>query len=142
MSYPFHFQAFSSSFFYHRRHRYFVSIDKVVPLRLPSYPSRHLENVLRRVDYSSIPLAGTLPPPIAIFQLFTRATAEIPFTPVRFPLMGESVYRRRFVPWLQENVQRLEGSFERAEEAAKDLTGKGLSRISRAKPWSPFRRLR
>jgi hypothetical protein len=30
-----------------------------------------------------------------------------------------------FISWLQENVQRLGGSFELAEEAAEDLTGKG-----------------
>ena len=69
-------------------------------------------------------LAGLSLPPIAISQLLTRAAAELPLRSVRFPLIGE--YHDAFtgdelVSWLQENVQGLGGSLDRAEEAAKDL---------------------
>ena len=70
-------------------------------------------------------LAGLSLPPIAVSQLLARAAAELPLRPVRFPLIGEyhdAFTGDEFVSWLQENVQGLGGSLDRAEEAAKDLT--------------------
>ncbi|KAF8159691.1 hypothetical protein B0H34DRAFT_796910 [Crassisporium funariophilum] len=70
-------------------------------------------------------LAGLSLPPAAISQLLTRAAAELPLRPVRFPLLGEyqdAFTGDEFTSWLKENVPGLGGSLDRAEEAAKDLT--------------------
>jgi len=74
---------------------------------------------------SPVLLAGLSLPPVAISQLLTRAAAELPLRPVRFPLLGE--YQDCFtgeelVAWLNENVQGFGGSLDRAEDAARDLT--------------------
>ncbi|KAF8909412.1 hypothetical protein CPB84DRAFT_1743969 [Gymnopilus junonius] len=64
-------------------------------------------------------------PPAAVSQLLSRAAAELPLRPVRFPLLGEyqdAFTGEEFVAWLQENLKGLGGSLDRAEEAAKDLT--------------------
>ncbi|KAF5316623.1 hypothetical protein D9619_006671 [Psilocybe cf. subviscida] len=70
-------------------------------------------------------LAGLAVPPAAVSQLLTRAAAELPLRPVRFPLLGEyqdAFSGEEFVAWLQANVPGLGGNLDRAEEAAKDLT--------------------
>ncbi|KAJ7077876.1 hypothetical protein B0H15DRAFT_557408 [Mycena belliarum] len=70
-------------------------------------------------------LAGLSLPPIAVSQLLTRAAAELPLRPVRFPLLGEypdCFTGEEFVAWLNENVQGFGGSLDRAEDAAKELT--------------------
>ncbi|KAJ7115832.1 hypothetical protein C8R44DRAFT_793397 [Mycena epipterygia] len=70
-------------------------------------------------------LAGLSLPPVAISQLLTRAAAELPLRPVRFPLLGEypdCFTGEEFVAWLNENVQGFGGSLDRAEDAAKELT--------------------
>ncbi|EIN06168.1 hypothetical protein PUNSTDRAFT_145491 [Punctularia strigosozonata HHB-11173 SS5] len=73
---------------------------------------------------SPILVAGISLPPAAISALLTRAAAELPLRPVRFPLIGE--YKdcfsgEEFVTWLNENVEAFGGSLDRAEDAAKDL---------------------
>ncbi|KAJ7449578.1 hypothetical protein FB451DRAFT_1102501 [Mycena latifolia] len=70
-------------------------------------------------------LAGLSLPPVAVSQLLTRAAAELPLRPVRFPLLGEypdCFTGEEFVAWLNENVQGFGGSLDRAEDAAKELT--------------------
>lgn len=70
-------------------------------------------------------LAGLSLPRQAISSLLTRAAAELPLRPVRFPLLGEypdCFTGEEFVVWLNENVQGFGGSLDRAEDAAKDLT--------------------
>lgn len=88
-----------------------------------------------RVELPSSPTPPMPPPPIllaglslpvaAISQLLTRAAAELPLRPVRFPLLGEyqdAFTGEEFVAWLNENVQGFGGSLDRSEEAARDLT--------------------
>lgn len=70
-------------------------------------------------------LAGLSFSPTALSQLLTRAAAELPLRPVRFPLLGE--YQDTFngeelVTWLKDRVDGFDGSLDRAEEAAKELT--------------------
>ncbi|KAJ6621349.1 hypothetical protein B0H10DRAFT_2432380 [Mycena sp. CBHHK59/15] len=70
-------------------------------------------------------LAGLSLPPVAVSQLLTRAAAELPLRPVRFPLLGEypdCFTGEEFVAWLNENVHGFGGSLDRAEDAAKELT--------------------
>ncbi|KAJ7801733.1 hypothetical protein B0H13DRAFT_2259794 [Mycena leptocephala] len=70
-------------------------------------------------------LAGLSLPPVAVSQLLTRAAAELPLRPVRFPLLGEypdCFTGEEFVAWLNDNVQGFGGSLDRAEDAAKELT--------------------
>lgn len=88
-----------------------------------------------RVELSSSPephltpqpilLAGLSFPPSAVSLLLTRAAAELPLRPVRFPLLGEyqdTFTGEEFVSWLNDNVQGFGGSLDRAEDAARDLT--------------------
>lgn len=80
---------------------------------------------------SSIPLtplpillAGLAMAPATVSQLLAHAATELPLRSVRFPLLGEyhdAFTGEEFVTWLQEHVQGLGGSLDRAEEAAKDL---------------------
>ena len=70
-------------------------------------------------------LAGLSLPPVAVSQLLTRAAAELPLRPVRFPLLGEyqdAFTGDEFTTWLKDNVEGLGGSLDRAEDAARDLT--------------------
>ncbi|KAG5649730.1 hypothetical protein H0H81_002332 [Sphagnurus paluster] len=70
-------------------------------------------------------LAGLSLPPVAVSQLLTRAAAELPLRPVRFPLLGEypdCFSGDEFVSWLNENVQGFGGSIDLAEDAARELT--------------------
>ncbi|KAI0272568.1 hypothetical protein BC834DRAFT_857325 [Gloeopeniophorella convolvens] len=69
-------------------------------------------------------LAGLSLPPAAVSDLLTRAAAELKMRPVRFPILGEyhCFTGEEFVDWLNENVQGFGGSFDRAEDAARDLT--------------------
>lgn len=70
-------------------------------------------------------LAGLSMPPASVSQLMTRAAAELPLRPVRFPLLGEyqdCFTGEEFVAWLNENIPGFGGSLDKAEDAAKDLT--------------------
>ncbi|KAJ7066747.1 hypothetical protein C8F01DRAFT_1020317 [Mycena amicta] len=70
-------------------------------------------------------LAGLSLSPAAVSQLLTRAAAQLPLRPVRFPLLGEypdCFTGEEFVAWLNENVQGFGGSLDRAEDAARELT--------------------
>jgi hypothetical protein len=72
-----------------------------------------------------IVLAGVAFPPTAVSQLLTRAAAEMPLRPVRFPLIGEyneCFTGEEFVAWLTANVANFNGNIDKAEEAARDLT--------------------
>ncbi|KAI0058993.1 hypothetical protein BV25DRAFT_1890544 [Artomyces pyxidatus] len=73
---------------------------------------------------SPILLAGLSLPPSAISDLLSRAASELRLRPVRFPILGEyhCFTGEEFVVWLSENVEGLGGSFDRAEDAARDLT--------------------
>ena len=75
-----------------------------------------------------ITIAGLSLPQAAISNLLNRAAATMPLRPVRFPLIGEyqdCFSGEDFVLWLKENVHGLGDSFDRAEDAAKDLYEEG-----------------
>jgi hypothetical protein len=69
-------------------------------------------------------LAGLSLTPTAVSDLLLRASAELKLQTISFPIVGEyQVFTGEdFVAWLNVNVQGFGGSFERAEEAARDLT--------------------
>ncbi|KAA1468841.1 hypothetical protein DENSPDRAFT_795101 [Dentipellis sp. KUC8613] len=70
-------------------------------------------------------LAGLSLPPAAVSSLLTRAAAEMPLRPVRFPIIGEypdCFTGEEFQAWLTSNVEGFGGSLDRAEDAAKELT--------------------
>ncbi|KIM44972.1 hypothetical protein M413DRAFT_17839 [Hebeloma cylindrosporum] len=95
------------------------------PPMSPIPPPKELPSSPMPIIPQPMLLAGLSLPPIAVSQLLTRAAAELPLRSVRFPLIGEyhdAFTGDEFVSWLQENVQGLGGSLDRAEEAAKDLT--------------------
>ncbi|KII87448.1 hypothetical protein PLICRDRAFT_142731 [Plicaturopsis crispa FD-325 SS-3] len=74
---------------------------------------------------SPILLAGLSLPPAAISSLLVRAASELPLRPIRIPLLGEyqdCFTGEEFVTWLNEHVDGFGGSFDRAEDAARDLT--------------------
>lgn len=81
---------------------------------------------------SPIVLAGLSLPPPAISALLTRAAAELPLRPVRFPILGEYAdcfSGEEFVSWLMANVEAFDNSWDKAEEAAGELAEKqGLLR--------------
>jgi hypothetical protein len=77
------------------------------------------------VQTQSIVLADLSFTPLAVAQLLTKASTELPLRPVRFPLLGE--YQDAFsgdelVSWLKLHVAGLGGSLDKAEEMARDLT--------------------
>ena len=69
-------------------------------------------------------LAGLSLPPAAVSDLLSHASTELKLQTIRFPIVGEyQVFTGEdFVAWLNVNVQGFGGSFERAEEAARELT--------------------
>ncbi|KAF8273068.1 hypothetical protein EI94DRAFT_1795447 [Lactarius quietus] len=69
-------------------------------------------------------LAGLSMLPAAVSDLLLRASAELKLQTISFPIVGEyQVFTGEdFVAWLNVNVQGFGGSFERAEEAARELT--------------------
>ena len=82
----------------------------------PSVPPKPLPQIL---------LAGLSFSPSAVSQLLTRAAAELPLRPVKFPLLGEyqdAFTGEEFVTWLKDNVEGFGGNLDHAEEAARELT--------------------
>lgn len=69
-------------------------------------------------------LAGLSLPPAAVSDLLTRASTELKLQSIRVPIVGEYLCftGEQFVVWLNENVQGFGGSFDRAEQAARELT--------------------
>ncbi|KAI0027804.1 hypothetical protein K488DRAFT_80972 [Vararia minispora EC-137] len=70
-------------------------------------------------------LAGLSLPPAGVSNLLMRAREQLPLRPVRLPILGEyqdCFTGDEFAAWLRDNVAGLGGSFDRAEEAARDLT--------------------
>ncbi|KAG6909042.1 hypothetical protein DXG01_002316 [Tephrocybe rancida] len=70
-------------------------------------------------------LGGLSLTPASVSVLLTRAAAELPLRPVRFPLIGEyqdCFNGGEFVSWLNENVPGFGGNLDVAENAARDLT--------------------
>jgi len=100
--------------------------DLASPLAMSPLPSiKELPTAPSPRATQPILLAGLALTPGAVSQLLTRAAAELPLRPVRFPLLGEyqdAFTGEEFVAWLQEHVPGFDGSLDRAEEAAKDLT--------------------
>ncbi|KAJ3508730.1 hypothetical protein NLJ89_g5595 [Agrocybe chaxingu] len=87
------------------------------PKELPSPPTAP----------QTVTLAGLAIPAASLSQLLSRAAAELPLRPVRFPLLGEyqdAFTGDEFVTWLKDNVPAFEGSLDLAEDAARDLTEK------------------
>ena len=79
-----------------------------------------------------IVLSGLSLSPAALSSLLTRAAAELPLRPVRFPLLGEyqdCFAGEEFVRWLCKNVKEFNDSLDAAEDAARELTeNEGLLR--------------
>lgn len=69
-------------------------------------------------------LAGLSLLPAAVSDLLSRASTELKLQSISFPIVGEyqCFTGEDFVAWLNMNVQGFGGSFERAEEAARELT--------------------
>ena len=69
-------------------------------------------------------LAGLSLPPAAVSDLLSRASSELKLQSISFPIVGgyQCFTGEDFVAWLNVNVQGFGGSFERAEEAARQLT--------------------
>jgi hypothetical protein len=69
-------------------------------------------------------LAGLSLLPAAVSDLLSHASTELKLQTISFPIVGEyQVFTGEdFVAWLNVNVQGFGGSFERAEEAARELT--------------------
>ena len=69
-------------------------------------------------------LAGLSLPAAAVSDLLTRASSELTLQSIRFPILGEyyCFTGDQFATWLHENVQGFGGSFDRAEQAARELT--------------------
>ncbi|KAI9458178.1 hypothetical protein BJY52DRAFT_1270186 [Lactarius psammicola] len=69
-------------------------------------------------------LAGLSLPPAAVSDLLSRASTELKLQSISFPFVGEyqCFTGEDFAAWLNVNVQGFGGSFERAEEAARELT--------------------
>ncbi|KAF4610740.1 hypothetical protein D9613_006830 [Agrocybe pediades] len=100
--------------------------DLASPLPMSPLPSiKELPPAPSQRSTQPILLAGLALTPGAVSQLLTRAAAELPLRPVRFPLLGEyqdAFTGEEFVAWLQEHVPAFDRSLDRAEEAAKELT--------------------
>lgn len=79
-----------------------------------------------------IVLAGVSLPPPAVSSLLARAAEQLPLRPIRFALLGEyqdCFSGEEFVTWLRENVEAFENSWDRADDAAREITEKqGLLR--------------
>ncbi|KAH7929102.1 hypothetical protein BV22DRAFT_1057685 [Leucogyrophana mollusca] len=96
------------------------------PMSPPLPPAKlDIASATSPVPEAPILLAGLSLPPSAISGLLTRAAAELPLRPVRFPLLGEyqdCFTGEEFVTWLNTNVAGFGGSLDTAEDAARDLT--------------------
>ncbi|KAJ7587883.1 hypothetical protein C8J56DRAFT_940472 [Mycena floridula] len=81
--------------------------------------------VLRPASSDVLKLAGIPFTPSSLSQLLLRASHELPLRAVRFPLLGQyegCFSGEEFVAWMNLNVPAFNGSLDRAEDAAKDLT--------------------
>ncbi|KAJ7583161.1 hypothetical protein C8J56DRAFT_791259 [Mycena floridula] len=82
-------------------------------------------DVLRPASSDVLKLAGIPFTPSSLSQLLLRASHELPLRAVRFPLLGQyegCFSGEEFVAWMNLNVPAFNGSLDRAEDAAKDLT--------------------
>jgi hypothetical protein len=73
---------------------------------------------------SPIVLGGLSLPPSAVSALLARAKDELPLRPIRVPILGEypeCFSGEEFVTWLMESVQAFGSSWDKAEEAARQL---------------------
>lgn len=96
------------------------------PLSPPLPPAR-IDTLDTKPPTQPIPIGDLLLTPQELSALLTRAKSEMNLRPVKFPLLGEyqdSFTGEEFASWLKENVKAFEGSLDRAEDAAKDLTEK------------------
>ncbi|TFY52335.1 hypothetical protein EVG20_g10594, partial [Dentipellis fragilis] len=96
------------------------------PLSPPLPPAKlHIPPSPAAPNPEPIILAGLSLPPAAVSSLLTRAAAEMPLRPVRFPIIGEypdCFTGEEFQAWLTTNIEGFDGSLDRAEDAAKELT--------------------
>jgi hypothetical protein len=104
-------------------------VDAINDSPPPLSPQLSQEAVVIKTSSSPSPpepilLAGLSLPPTAVSDLLTRASSELKLRPVRVPIVGEYLCFTgdEFVTWLTENVQGFGGSFDRALEAARELT--------------------
>ena len=96
-----------------------VPVPSVV---IPSTPPK-LESVVPSEPV--VLLAGLAFSGAALPNLLKRAKAELPLRPVRFPILGEyedTFTGEDFTTWLKNNVPGFDGSLDRAETAARELT--------------------
>ncbi|KAG6821453.1 hypothetical protein H0H93_010177 [Arthromyces matolae] len=94
------------------------SVTASPPMMSPLTPPAQLQP-------EPILLGGLALSAASISQLLTRAAAELPLRPVRFPLIGEypdCFNGEEFVSWLNDNVPGFGGNLDVAEDAARDLT--------------------
>ncbi|KAI0923819.1 hypothetical protein AcV5_009263 [Taiwanofungus camphoratus] len=97
------------------------------PLSPPLPPAKLATNPVPPAPAPPIIVAGLSLTPTELSALLNRAKAELPLRPVRFPLLGEyqeCFSGEEFATWLRENVKDFEGSLDRAEDMAKELTEK------------------
>ncbi|KAF8327151.1 uncharacterized protein EI90DRAFT_2998640 [Cantharellus anzutake] len=88
------------------------------PLRIPQSQASLDNGPL--VTLVGVPFTGS-----AILDLLKRAKSQLPLRPIRIPILGEyedTFTGADFTKWLKDNVPAFEGSTERAEAAARDLT--------------------
>jgi len=104
------------------------------PLSLPLPPSK----IVDTPNKESVPGSTQAPHPpsiyliaglsmtgVALSQLLSKAAQELKLRPIRVPVLGEypdCFSGEEFVAWLNTNVDGFGGSYEKAEDAAKDLT--------------------
>jgi hypothetical protein len=95
-------------------------------------PGRINTNVSPPRAPKRIVLAGVTLPAATVSILLSRAAKEMTLRSVRFPLLGEYTdcfTGEEFVAWLNEHASAFGGSWDSAEEAARDLAEKeGLLR--------------
>jgi hypothetical protein len=108
-----------------------VDEKDAVPKQMDSPPPMSPIPPPKGLASSSVPqsqiafLSGLSFTPVALSELLTKASTELPLRPVRFPLLGE--YQDAFtgdeiVAWLKDNVAGLDGNLDGAEEMARELT--------------------
>lgn len=94
------------------------------PMETPLPPPRLATNPVPPPPAPPILVAGVAFQHQELSALMTRAKAELPLRPVRFPLLGEyqdAFTGEEFTMWLRENVKQFDGDLDRTEEAAKEL---------------------
>lgn len=100
------------------------STEKQLPVPPPPLSIARGSSPMPPPPPSPIVLAGLSLPPSAVSALLTRAKEELPLRPIKVPILGEypdCFSGEEFVNWLTESVQAFSGSWDKAEEAARQI---------------------